>query len=670
VNVPILKDIVIILGLSAGVVFAFQRLKIPAMVGFLLTGLLAGPHGLALVKSSHEIEILAEAGVALLLFTIGMEFSFKSLLEIKRIVLWGGSLQIALSALIAFLAFGQLGRGQASSIFLGLAVALSSTAIVLKLLQEKAEMAAPHGRISFGILIFQDLMVVPILLLAPLLAGRLQLSGEDGLVMAVKWAAAVAIILAGAKWLIPRILDLAAGARNRELFIVTVVLICFAMAWLTSSVGLSLALGAFIAGLIISESPYSHQAIANVLPLRDIFTSLFFVSIGMLMDLRLVIEQPLLIILVTLAILILKTLTGAAVALSLGFPLSTAILTGMSLSQVGEFSFLLCSVGVGLGLVGADDYQIFIVVSVLTMASTPFLMNAGRALSPSIPPLSLGSLASWLAPAKLLAQGSQKIGADLKNHIIIVGYGLNGRNVARAAKLAGIPYVVVEMNPATVRAERAKGEPIIYGDASYEAVLDHLGIKQALVLVVTIADPVAIRRIVATARHYNPKLYLIVRTRFTQEMELLLRLGANEVIPEEYETAVEIFARVLRRFLVPKEEIDRLVAQVRSEGYGMLRRLTQPDQASQLQSLLQDVDIATFRVQAGSPVDGQTVADLELRKRHGLTLLALRREGQIISNPGAQTRLMGGDLVVIMAHPDKMASGVQLFLGRPEEDDR
>ena len=289
---PLLSDIVIIFGLSIMVLFVFNRLRIPAIVGFLLTGVLAGPYGLGLIKAIHEVEVLAEIGVVLLLFTIGMEFSLKALLRIRKSILLGGSLQVLLTILVTFvLASLQVGRTFGESLFIGFLVCLSSTAIVLKLLQEKAEMDSPHGQTSLAILIFQDLIVIPMMLFTPLLAGMGGEIGQSLLILFAKGAGVIVLVILSAKWIVPQLLYQIAQTRSREVFLLTVVVLCFAIAWLTSSVGLSLALGAFLAGLIISESEYSYQALGNILPFRDVFTSFFYVSVGMLLDVGFVVEN-------------------------------------------------------------------------------------------------------------------------------------------------------------------------------------------------------------------------------------------------------------------------------------------------------------------------------------------------------------------------------------------
>ncbi len=656
-EIPLLKDILILFGLAIAVLLICHRLHVPSIVGFLLTGILAGPHGLRLISAVHEVEILAEIGIVLLLFTIGIEFSLGNLLRIRKSVLMGGSFQVLLTIMVTYLISMQIGLGFAQSVFVGFLVSLSSTAIVLKLIQERAEVDSPHGRTTLGILIFQDVIIVAMILGTPLLAGATGNLGESILIIIAKGIGIILLVMVGGKWIVPQVLYQITRTRNRELFLLSVVVICLSVAYMTSSAGLSLALGAFLAGLIISESEYSYQALGNILPFRDVFTSFFFVSIGMLLDVGFLFHRPGIIVLIALCVLVLKSIIAGSVTILLGFPLRTGTLVGLALSQVGEFSFILSKTGIEHGLLSGNIYQMFLSVSVLTMAATPFMI----AMAPRLADLALRlpipkRLKSGLHPV----QGIKEAGKT--DHLIIIGFGVNGTNVARAAKAGGIPYVIIEMNPETVRSEQAKGEPIYYGDATQEAVFQHANIKGARITVVAINDPTATRRITEIARRLNPIVYLIVRTQYLQEMEPLYDLGANEVIPEEFETSVEIFTRVLAKYLVPKDEIERFVAEVRSDGYEMFRSLSKESSSfCDLTLQLPDVEISLLRVAERSIFAGKTLAQIELRKRCGVTLLAIRRDSEILSNPYGDTILYANDVLFILGPPDKIALVTGLF---------
>jgi len=658
---PFLSDIVIIFGLSIAVLFIFHRLRLPAIVGFLLTGIVAGPHGLALIKAVHEVEILAEVGVVLLLFAIGIEFSLKNLLQIKKSILVGGSLQVLLTIMAVFAIFSRFDQSMGESLFIGFLVALSSTAVVLKLLQERAEIDSPHGRTTLAILIFQDIMIVPMILFTPLIAGMSVSSGQSLLFLFAKGIGIIILVIASAKWIVPKALYQIARTRNREMFLLSIIVICLGIAWLTYKAGLSLALGAFLAGLIISESEYSHQALGNILPFRDVFTSFFFVSVGMLLDMGFLLQRPGLILLIALAVMILKTIIACLAAFMLGHPIRIAILAGLALCQVGEFSFILSKSGVEYGLLSGDTYQIFLSVSVVSMAATPFII--------AIAPHAADILSRLPMPAKLRAglypvKGIEGVESICKeDHLIVVGFGLNGRNLSRAAKIAKIPYVIIEMNPETVMAEKAQGEPICYGDATQEAVLEYANIKNARILVVAINDPAATRRITELARRLSPKLCIIVRTRYLQEMKPLYELGAKEVIPEEFETSVEIFTRVLTKYLVPRDEIEKFVSEVRADGYEMLRGLFRESVPfSEFKLNLPGFEINVFRVREGSPVVGKSLAEIELRKKYGVTLLGVRRDTKMMPNPSGDTIINANDLLVVLGPPDKVIKVGHLFL--------
>ncbi len=663
-EIPLLKDMIIILGVSVVVVFICHRIRVPVIVGFLLTGIVAGPHGLGLVKAVHDVEILAEVGIVLLLFTIGLEFSLKKLLRMKKSLLMGGSLQVLLTLLAAFSISRLLGRAFGEAVFIGFLVALSSTAIVLKLMQERAEVDSPHGRTTLGILIFQDVIIVPMILVTPLLAGATGDVGVSLLVLVAKGIGIILLVVVCGKWVVPQVLYQIARTRNRELFLLSVVVICFAVAGGTSSAGLSLALGAFLAGLIISESEYTHQALGNILPFRDVFTSFFFVSIGMLLDVGFLFQRPGLIGLVALGVLVLKSTIATSVPIFLGFPLRTGILVGLSLSQVGEFSFILSRTGIEHDLLAGDIYQIFLSVSVLTMAATPFVLTAAPRLADTILRLPMPKrLVSGFYPV------SPKEVEGRKDHLMIIGFGVNGRNVARAARATGIPYVVIEMNPETVRTEQAKGEPIYYGDATYEAVLQHANIKDGRIVIVAINDPAATRGITEVVRRLNPKVHLIVRTRYLQEMEPLYALGADEVIPEEFETSVEIFTRVLAKYLIPRDEIERFVAEVRSDGYKIFRSLPRESASfSDLTFQLPDVEISTLRIGVRSALAGKSLAKIELRRRHGVTVLAIRRDSEILPNPDGDMIVSGNDVLFLLGTPERIAEVTALFHNAEERE--
>lgn len=657
-DVNLLLDVMVICGIALGVILLCHRVKIPAIVGFLLTGMLAGPHGLGVVRHLEAVEHLAEIGVVCLLFTIGLEFSVDSLKKIKRMALFGGSVQVIASVILSAGLASLFGLELSKAIFLGFMLCLSSTAIVLKILQDRAELESPHGQLSLGVLLYQDVMVVPMMLVAPLLAG----TGGDivtmSLVLLAKIAVVLALVYVAARWLVPWALYQTAKVRDREVFFLAVVFLCLGVACLTSMAGLSLALGAFLAGLIIAESDYGHRALGDVLPFRDLFTSLFFVSIGMLLNIRFVIDSAVLLSVTTVSAISIKFLTAALAALILGFPLRTAILAGFALSQIGEFAFVLSKTGLNLHLLGTEHYQLFLGVSVLSMMVTPFVIAAGDPIAsrflrlPMPQRLKIGFSATWNQPQ------------ERAGHVIIVGFGPTGRNLFQASCLAGLPSVIVEMNPETVKREKQKGVPIFYGDASQEATLEHAGIGEARALVVVVSDPGAARRTIQTARRLNPQVYIIARTRFFVDMQEFYELGADEVIPEDYEASIEILVRLLTRFLVPRDEIDQFVAEVRSKHYAMLRKQEYPTAGPPAISLhVPEVETVALRVCPGSPGAGKSLKELDLRKNYGITILAIRRGTSTIPNPSGQEQCQAGDVLIIMGSSISIASAAALFRG-------
>jgi monovalent cation:H+ antiporter-2, CPA2 family len=652
-----LRDLVIIFGLSMGILLLSHRLRLPSVIGLLLTGVIVGPYGLRLVHDIEVVESLAEVGIILLLFTIGIEFSLHALLSLKRIVGIAGTLQVGLSIITTYTTARLLGRSNGEAVLWGFLVALSSTAIVLKLLGERGETDSPHGRIAVGVLILQDLSVVPMMFLLPLLAGTATGAKASLGWVIVKAVMIVAAVLVSARLVIPPLLHQVVSTRSHELFVLSIVVICFGTAWLTSLAGLSLALGAFVAGILISESDYGQQALADVLPLRDLFSSLFFVSVGMLLNVGFALQYAMTIVMIVMGVLLGKSVTGLVATVAMGYPLRTAVLTGLALAQIGEFSFVLARAGLVTGLIGEEMYQVFVAAAVVTMLATPFLLRVAPIVADGAAQL---PLVRWLDGRPQL-EGDVR-GMPLKDHVIIAGFGLNGRNVARALTAANIPYLVLEMNPETVRVDRQKGIPIAYGDAAQEAVLRHVHIEAARVVVVAISDAAATRRVVELARRLNPGVYLIARTRYSQEVGPLSALGANEAIPEEFETSIEIFARVLRRYLVPREDIERQIAAIREDSYEMLRQLRPPPIFfPEIQQHLADLEVETFRVAAEAPAAGRTLAELHLREQVGITVLAIQRDGETLTNPSGGTSIQAGDLMITLGKPTQFAEAAPLF---------
>ena len=657
-DIPLLPDIVAIFCLSIGVLLVCHKVKIPPIVGFLLTGVLCGPTALGLVQNPHAVELLAEIGVVLLLFSIGLEMSGEELMRLKRPVFVGGTAQVVLTV-GAFLCLGVLtGQTWQQSMMYGFLASLSSTAIVLSRLQQKAQSESPQGRLDFSVLIFQDIAVVPMMLAIPILAGR----GDTDLGGMLVSAGRTLVILVGgwvlARHVVPRIMQLVLRTRSKELMLMTVLGLCFAIALGTASLGLSLALGAFLAGLLLSGSEYSLNVLEGILPFKDVFTSLFFISV--LLDVGFLVHHLDKVFLFAALLIFLKSILSLPPMLLVGYPLRVSILAAMSLAQIGEFSFVLARSAVNSGLMDNDGYQMFLAASIVTMMLTPTVME----IAPKV-----ASFVSRHMHMPVDEEAAAQRDESLKDHLIIVGFGVGGKHLARTAREAGIPYVILEMNPDTVSRYGGK-EPIHGGDASKPLVLEHFGIQSARVIAVVISDPSAVRAITAVARKLNPKVHIVVRTRFLGEVDALRRLGADDVIPEDFETSIEIFSRVLGHYLVPRQTIERFVNSIRHEYYNMARqlRMTGMDLPSLADEVLTGLEVVACKVEPGCALDGKRLMDTSLRKKYGVTVVGIRHAGQIIPSPGGDAFLHGDDTVFLFASPASLTTVMPFFRTNPEPE--
>lgn len=652
-HLPLLDDILVLLSFSVVIVFLLQRVRLPSILGFLITGVIIGPYGLSLVNAIEEVEIIAEIGVILLLFVIGMELSIKQLASIKKTVFIGGALQVGLTVIIAGAVYYYLGYAWNESLFVGFLFSLSSTAIVLTMFQGRNEIASPHGKNALGILIFQDIIVVPMMLVTPIMAGQSDDVTMSIVSLLIKTIVVIVITIVSARYVVPRLMHTIAKTQSKELFLLTTIAICFAVAFLTSQAGLSLALGAFLAGLIISESEYSHQATSIILPFRELFTSFFFISVGMLLDLSFFIQNIGIILIILVAVLLIKsTIASVAVAI-LNYPPRTALLTGLSLFQVGEFAFILSKVGIEYGLLSETTNQYFLAVSIVSMLLTPFVIILSEKIIDMVLQTGIGNVLTRKTTASI---SSEEHHDELNNHLVIIGYGINGSNLAKAARFSDIPYVVIELNAQTVKRERDNNIPIYYGDATQPHILETVNLHKARAVVIAISDPKATKVIIGNIRSVSQSVFLLVRTRYVREISELLSLGADDVIPEEFETSVEIFSRVLHNFLVPSEDIAHFIESVRSDNYELFQnKKTMPRTFKP--SGIAEFKITCIRVTKDSgSVVGHTLDESNVRYQHGVNVVAISRRDQMLYDIQPDEKIQQNDLLYVHGLPEKVES--------------
>lgn len=660
VTLPFLPELVALFTVSIIIAYLCYRFKIVPIVGFLIAGVIIGPNALGLVQDQELVDVLAEIGIILLLFTIGIEFSLEKLARIKKAIFVGGGLQVLITTGAVTLILWGFGTSWSIGIYTGCLVALSSTAIILGLLSDEDKTDTPSGQLSLGVLIFQDLAIIVMVLLVPILAGQSQ-SGFGVLWILTKAILLIALVLVLAERIVPWILEKVAKTRRQELFLLTVVAICFGTAAITNLAGVSLALGAFLAGLVVSESHFSEQAISEILPLRTIFNAVFFVSVGMLLDLNYVIQNPLVILGVALAVLLIKFVISTGSLLTLKYPVRIAAASGLGLAQIGEFSFVLERAGrladitpAGLGEPGS---QTFIAVSVLLMIITPFLVHKGS------------TVGNWLARTPLGrfsdAVESQPESApekELEDHVIIVGYGPAGRHLVQVLHASGIPFIVVEMNSESVKEMHHNDIPAIFGDASRQYILNLAAVKKAKLCVIATNDPESAPRIVKQARYLNPTLQIVVRTRYLNEIDHFENMGADIVVPEEMETTVRLFSHVLGAYMIPPDEINDHIQTLRAHDYSIVRGSIQEAHLMVLQGLDEEgLHTRAVAVRDHSQAAGKTLKELALRNKYGLTVLAIKRNDRTIGNPSGDFKLQPNDRLVLVGSADQFVNCSDLF---------
>lgn len=650
-----LGDLLIVFGTVTAVMLLLQRLRQSAIIGYLLTGIIVGPYGFGWVSNREAVDLMAEVGVVLLLFTLGIEFSLKKIEQMRHLVLNSGGLQVMLAVASTLGVARLLGLDTRAGLFWGLLIALSSTAIVMKILVERGELNSVHGKASLAILIFQDLCVVPMMIFLPTLAPGKTVEFVPLLRLLVQSGVIIMGLFVGARYVFPFLLERVVHLRQKELFLIGILFLAMGTAWMASDFGLSLPLGAFLAGLLLSESEYSHAVLSEVLPFRDVFASLFFVSVGMLIDVRAITGQLDDVLGLSAAVVLGKALTTAIVLYALQFPPRLALVVGLSLAQVGEFSFILLREGEKLGLVTESQYQLFLGATGMSIILTPMLIAAAPHLA------SRARLPAWL---ELRGGGAafaslEQEEAQLQNHVIVCGYGLNGRLLASSLRANDIPYLVLEINTETVQRALKDSERIYYGDCTRDAILEHAGIRSARAIVLAISDPFAVGRAVRVARSLNDKVVIVVRTRLLSEMKELYAAGATAVVSEEFEALFEIVANVMHLYGLPRGNIAEQLESLRSTGYLAMRQVEVG--ATPLAFVARGLRVSTVEVGNASPAVGRTIRQLGLRERAGALVIAVVRRGELVSNPTAEFKLEGEDYLVLHGTSEQLSKAEEVL---------
>ncbi|MCI0336262.1 MAG: cation:proton antiporter [Acidobacteria bacterium] len=656
-----LPEVVALIVAGAGIAYLCNRLNLVPIIGFLLAGVVIGPNGLGLVRDLELVNSAAEVGVVLLLFTIGIEFSLEKLARIKRLIFIGGGLQVALATVVTLALLASFGINWRAGIFTGFLIALSSTAIVLKLLADRGETNATHGQISLGLLIFQDLAIIVMVLLLPLL------SGSQGSALGIAWAlgkaiAIILVVLVFARRLMPKILEQVALTCSPELFLLTVIAICFGTAYLTSLAGVSLSLGAFLAGLLVSESRFSEHALGETMPLQILFSATFFVSVGMLLDLRFLIHNLSLVLATIALVLIVKFVTTGVSVIALGYKLPFAVSSSLMLAQIGEFSFVLERAGreVGLSPAGmeAAGSQTFIATTVVLMILTPFLSQLGAKLSNRLSERKEAKEITRIEAGDSMPSNIP----HLEDHVIVAGYGQAARRLVRVLHGSRIPFIITTLSPGGANEAEGEGLPVLRGDSSKLHTLSLAGIERAKMMVIADDEPAMAHRIATVGRNINPTMRIVIRTRYISEIDPLREAGGDLVIAEELESIVQLFAEVLRDYRIPAEEIEAHEEAVRHGGYAALLSETIDEDPVVICNPGEDCfDTRTVIIRPGAQANGKTISDLELEKKYSITIQAVKRDGKELSNANGDLRLKAGDELILAGPSDAFARSAAVF---------
>jgi CPA2 family monovalent cation:H+ antiporter-2 len=652
-------QLIIILGFSIPVIYIFNKIKLPSIIGFLITGIIIGPFGLKLIDDMAGIQLMAEIGVAFLLFTIGIEIRLSRFLKHLSEILLTGGLQILCTFFVGMIIGLTMQLSISQSIFIGFILVHSSSALILKILKDRDDEASPQGRISIGVILFQDMMVVPMMLLIPFLARE---SGPDALMIIwklVKSILIIVVILVAARYVIPRVLERLVNMNMRDVLVIASVVITMGIAGITESLGLSLAIGAFLAGLALSDTDFTHQIISDISPFRDVFLSVFFVAFGMILNLDFLRENPDYIILISLIIIVIKATIVFGLVKLLKYPLRVALLSGVLLSQIGEFSFVLASQGFKNNIISNDIYQTFIGASVLTFIVTPLLT----------------SLVYYLLARKNIFDPTQRAvkldeRVPVSNHVIICGMGLNGRNLVKVLKDTAINYVIIDLNFQKIKKSKSKGDKnTIWGDASSVEILRRANVEAARVMVIAISDRFLTKSCLSNAKAIHPNLHVIVRTKYVADIEDLLAMGADDVIPEEFETSIQIFSRVLKMFHIPNSIILAQGNIIRNKSYGVFREVRYTQEAfDQISQILAQGTIETYYIAAKNPIIGRSIRDVNLKAKSGAMIINIIRNNQTITNPPSDFVLQAADQLILFGSHDAIDLGLTILDGNNHDD--
>jgi CPA2 family monovalent cation:H+ antiporter-2 len=642
-----LELVLILLASAVLVVVVFRTLSLPPLLGYLIVGVAIGPYAFGWIAEDRNTAYLGEFGVVFLMFTIGLEFSLPKLVQMRRLVLGLGGLQVVLTtALFAALVAAAGSRWQ-GALALGAALAMSSTAIVVRMLAERMQTETPHGREVIGVLLAQDLAVVPLLVLVPALARA-----EGELAGALALAAVKAVAILGAVlWLGQKLMrpwfHLVAKRRSHELFIINVLFITLGAAYLTEIAGLSLALGAFVAGMLISETQYRHQVEEDIKPFREVLLGLFFITVGMQLDLRVVAAHAGLVAVMFVVPLVAKLAIVAGLSRLLGATPGTALRSGLALAQAGEFGLVLVARGSEFSLFDPTLVQAAIAGMVLSMLAGPFLIQHSDRIVLRL------ARSEWMLRALQLHQiAVRSIGTE--RHVIVCGYGRTGQSIARFLERASIGYVALDLDPERVREAAAAGDTVVFGDGSRRETLIAAGVGRAAVLVVTYIDLPSALKVLAHAHEINPALPVIVRTRDDSGLEKLEEAGAAEVVPDTFESSLMLASHAMLMVGVPVGRVVGQIRAVRNQRYRLLRGFYHgaSDEAADLDEANQP-RLHTVSLEAGAYAIGQTLAELDLGGL-GAEVTAVRRRGIRADEPGPETRLQTGDVLVLLGRPDAL----------------